>query len=107
MTTTAAKITTPTDTTVYTSLDDFTRDAKGRGFEEVLVREWAPNAIADTHTHPFSVWAQVVQGELWLTCGDQTKHLRVNDQFELDAHVPHAERYGTEGATYWVGRRAA
>ena len=27
------------------------------------------------------------------------------DTFELEAEVPHAERYGPEGATYWVARR--
>ena len=26
--------------------------------------------------------------------------------FQLAAEEPHSERYGTEGATYWVGRRA-
>ena len=93
--------------TIYTSLDHFTRDAKARGFDEIVEREWAPDAVVDTHTHPFSVWAQVVRGELWLSCGDETKHLRTNDQFELGAHVPHAERYGAEGASYWVARKHA
>jgi quercetin dioxygenase-like cupin family protein len=49
----------------------------------------------------------VVQGEMWLSVGGQTQHLRPGDPFVLDAHVPHAERYGTEGATYWVARRNA
>ena len=48
-----------------------------------------------------------VQGEMWLTCGDRTRHLRPGDRFELARDVPHAERYGTEGATYWVARRNA
>ncbi len=91
--------------TVYTSFDDFTRDAKARGFDEVVQREWGPDVVLDTHTHPFSVWAQVVRGELWLTCDGETKHLRANDVFELDANVPHGERYGAEGAAYWVARR--
>jgi hypothetical protein len=27
------------------------------------------------------------------------------DDFALERDVPHAERYGADGATYWVGRR--
>nr|WP_316640578.1 hypothetical protein [uncultured Roseateles sp.] len=34
-----------------------------------------------------------------------TRHLRAGDRFELDAEVPHDERYGIEGAMYWVARR--
>jgi quercetin dioxygenase-like cupin family protein len=47
-----------------------------------------------------------VQGEMWLTVGEGTRHLRAGDTFELDRELPHAERYGSAGATYWVARRA-
>ena len=67
------------------------------GFDEVLSREWKPGTVLDTHTHPFSVEALVVQGEMWLTCGDETRHLRPGDTFALGFEVPHAERYGAEG----------
>jgi hypothetical protein len=42
---------------------------------------------------------------MWLTQHGTTRHLVVGDGFELEADEPHAERYGEEGATYWVGRR--
>jgi quercetin dioxygenase-like cupin family protein len=51
--------------------------------------------------------AIVVAGELWLTEGEITRHLRAGDRFELARSVPHAERYGAEGATYWAARRHA
>lgn len=89
------------------SFAQFEAASRARGFDEVLVRQWAADTVLDTHTHPFSVDARVVQGEMWLTCGDQTRHLRPGDRFELARDVPHAERYGTEGATYWVARRNA
>jgi AraC-like ligand binding domain len=78
-----------------------------KGFDEVLERVWAPNTVLSTHTHAFGARALVTQGEMWLTCGDDTRHLRPGDTFALDAEVPHAERYGSEGATYWVARRNA
>jgi mannose-6-phosphate isomerase-like protein (cupin superfamily) len=83
----------------------FEADARGRGFEAVLERQWAPNTVLDTHTHDFAVEARVVQGEMWLTVGERTQHLRAGDRFEVAYKVPHAERYGPEGATYWVARR--
>lgn len=75
------------------------------GYDEVLEREWPPLTVLDTHTHPFAAKALVVRGEMWLMVGDATQHLRPGDGFELDRDVPHRERYGSDGATYWVARR--
>lgn len=91
--------------TPSTDFDTFKAQHLAEGFDEVLQRDWAPNTVLDTHTHPFSVKALVVAGELWLTVGADTCHLRTGDRFELDREVPHAERYGAEGASYWVARR--
>lgn len=88
-----------------TSFDAFRTWAHAAGFDEVVERQWAPDTVLDTHTHPFAVEAVVTQGELWLSCEGQTRHLRAGDTFALGREVPHAERYGTEGATYWVARR--
>jgi hypothetical protein len=85
--------------------DRFAADARARGFEDVVERHWEPLTVVDTHTHPFAVDAVVVQGEMWLTVGDTTRHLRPGDRFELARDEPHAERYGAEGAVYWVARR--
>jgi len=81
--------------------------ARAQGFDEVTERHWEPRVALDTHTHPFAVKAVVVRGEMWLTVGDDTRHLRPGDTFELERGVPHAERYGVDGATYWVARRHA
>ncbi|MBT9552640.1 MAG: AraC family ligand binding domain-containing protein [Hydrogenophaga sp.] len=86
------------------SFDSFKSAALAEGFDEVLERVWAPDTVLDTHSHPFAVKALVVQGEMWLTVGDETQHLVPGELFELEHGVPHAERYGPEGATYWVAR---
>lgn len=85
--------------------EEFESDARAQGFDEVLERKWPPLTVLDTHTHSFAVEALVVQGEMWLTVGDNTRHLLPGDSFELEREVPHAERYGSEGATYWVARK--
>jgi hypothetical protein len=85
--------------------DAFAVDARAEGFDEVLERRWAPAVVLRTHTHPFALKALVVQGEMWLEVAEQTRHLGPGDTFALERDVPHAERYGPDGATYWVARR--
>ena len=86
------------------TFEAFTAEQRAIGCDEVIERSWKPDTIIDTHTHAFSVRALVVQGEMWLTVGEKTQHLHAGDRFELAANVPHAERYGADGATYWVAR---
>jgi len=83
----------------------FEASVKAQGFDEALVRQWQPLTVVGLHTHPFAAKALVVDGEMWLTVGARTRHLLAGDTFELDAEVPHSERYGSGGATYWVARR--
>jgi hypothetical protein len=83
----------------------FEQAALGQGFDEVLVRDWAPLQVVAPHTHDFGAQALMVAGELWLTLDGRTLHLRAGDRFELEPGVLHEERYGPQGATYWVARR--
>jgi quercetin dioxygenase-like cupin family protein len=87
------------------AFDDFKQRQLAQGFDEVSARTYAPNEQADTHTHPFSVEALVVEGEMWLTCGGDTRHLKVGDSFRMERGTPHSEKYGSEGAVYWAARR--
>ncbi len=91
---------------VEITFEAFAAEARAEGFDEVLERRWPPAKVLDSHTHPFAIRALVVEGEMWLTVGDDIRHLRPGDVFALDRDVPHAERYGAEGATYWVARRS-
>jgi len=89
------------------TFEAFRDEMLAAGYEEVLERPWAPGAVVPTHTHPFEANAVVVQGEMWLTeLGGATRRLMTGDRFHLQANVPHDERYGPEGAVYWVARRA-
>ena len=79
--------------------------AHREGYDEVVERKWAAGTVVAEHEHTFAVKALVVDGEMWLTEGGTTRHLRSGDSFELAAAAPHAERYGEAGATYWAARR--
>ena len=85
----------------------FEADSRAQGFNAVLERLWAPLAEVPTHSHPFAVQAIVVQGEMWLTQDGVTRHLRAGDRFAVPQDHPHAERYGADGAIFWVARRSA
>ena len=87
------------------AFQDFEAEAKADGFDEVMSRDWAPDQVVPVHEHPFEARALVVAGEMWLTVGDATQHIPEGGTFRLDPHVLHSERYGSEGATYWVARR--
>ncbi len=91
--------------TALPTFAEFEARARAEGFDEVLERRWDAGTVLDTHTHPFAAQAVVTQGEMWLTCGGTTRHLHPGDRFELARDEPHAERYGIDGATYWVARR--
>ncbi|MCW5652928.1 AraC family transcriptional regulator [Hydrogenophaga sp.] len=92
--------------TSTTSFEAFRLQALMEGYDEALERDWAPLTLVDMHSHPFDAKAIVTRGEMWLTVGDLTRQLRPGDTFEIERNVLHAERYGTQGATYWVARRA-
>ena len=93
------------------SFEEFESAVHAQGYAEVIVRVWPALTVLDTHSHPFDAKALVVSGELWLTVGSgatqQTQHLTVGERFELARDIPHDERYGPEGATFWVGRRSS
>ncbi len=89
------------------TFEAFRQRALDAGFDEVLERQWSPNTVVDVHTHDFDVDAVVSQGEMWLSCAGSTQHLLAGDTFKLARNIEHAERYGPEGATYWVARRNA
>lgn len=88
------------------SFEAFAAQARAEGYDEVVERRWPPDAVIETHTHPFAVHAVLTEGEMWLRTGEaEEEHLRPGDLFKLEAEAPHAERYGPQGAVYWVARR--
>lgn len=87
------------------TFEQYRDEALAEGYDEVLERSWPADLHIDTHTHAFALKARVVRGEMWLSVGDETRRLRPGDEFTLEREAPHAERYGYEGAAYWVARR--
>jgi mannose-6-phosphate isomerase-like protein (cupin superfamily) len=89
------------------TFEEFAAGARAEGFDEALERQWPAGTFLDTHTHDFSVKVVIRQGEMVLTVGDDVRRLLPGDSFTLERQIPHSERYGPDGATYWVARRNA
>jgi mannose-6-phosphate isomerase-like protein (cupin superfamily) len=89
------------------AFESFRDQALAAGYDEALLREWAPNFANETHTHPFDTHALVARGEFWLTVGGSVQHFKTGDSFDVARGVEHSERYGPEGATFWAARRNA
>lgn len=86
-------------------LETFKSGLQEGGYDEVLVKTYAPDTFVDTHSHPFSARALVTAGEMVITCEDVPQTFRAGDIFELPAGRLHTERYGPNGASYLVGRK--
>ena len=86
------------------NFEQYQAEFLAKGFDEVMVRDWSAHQVAPTHTHEFDANALIVKGEMWLTVGEDTRHLMAGDTFELTHGTPHSEKYGPDGATFWVAR---
>lgn len=86
------------------TFDAFKAQMLAQGYDEVLLREWAPHFANEPHEHPFDTRVLVAQGEFWLTVNGQTTHYGPGTSFELARGITHSERYGPEGAVFWVCR---
>jgi hypothetical protein len=67
------------------SFSEFETAARREGYDEIVERVWPADQALAVHEHPFAVKALVVAGEMWLTEGETTRHLRPGDRFELAA----------------------
>ena len=86
---------------------EFENFARAAGCDELLERHWESNTTVASHSHPFDAHAVLFEGEMWLTCGDNSRHLLPGDTFTLERGQLHSERYGPSGAMYLVARRNA
>ena len=56
-----------------------------------------PNApIAPLHSHPHEQMGMVLEGEMTLTIGEETRKLKKNDAFLVPSNVPHGLAVASE-----------
>jgi hypothetical protein len=89
------------------SFEGIATQGRAERFDEVLERTWPARTVLESHTHPLAVRALLIEGGVWLTLGDETRHLVPGDESAAEHGALHAERYGDAGAKSWVARRTA
>ena len=86
------------------TFEQFKSATMAKGFDEVLTRQWEANHETPVHEHPFEAFGYIIKGDFWLTMDSKTRHLQQGDTFRVARHMPHQEKYGSQGTTLWIAR---
>jgi quercetin dioxygenase-like cupin family protein len=82
---------------------EFEGSLKRAGFQDIETKKVAADTSTQPHSHPFSVRALVLAGDVTLTSDGQSRTFRAGEVFEMTAGCVHSERHGPDGSTYLVG----
>ncbi len=83
----------------------FRRQLQEQGYGEAQLLEFEPNSVKDMHTHDFSAFVLVLDGELTLVTEDGPATHRPGEACKLAAGTLHAEQTGAGGARILIGKK--
>ena len=75
------------------------------GFEHTYVWQDGPQAYYPDHTHPGLTAHIILDGEMTLTCGGESRTYRVGDRCDVPAGAVHSALMGPQGCRYMVGEK--
>ena len=75
------------------------------GFGHIFTWSDGPNAFYPDHTHPGTTAHIILEGEMTLTSGGQTRTYRAGQRCDVPALAVHSARMGPEGCKYIVGEK--
>jgi len=76
------------------------------GYPEPVEVQREPHGSLGEHSHPFEVYALILDGEIELIIEGESNAYKSGDIFYLGAQELHSESYGKEGAHYLASRRS-
>lgn len=85
----------------------FRRRLEEDGYPEPVVLDLAGDTFFEDHSHKFSSFALVVEGEFTVKTADATTACRAGECFSLAAGIVHSSWAGGDGAKILTGRRVA
>ncbi len=83
----------------------FSQRLRREGYVEGDPKFLEPGMVNAEHEHPFDVCALVLDGEIALTVDGVETRYRSGEVFTMAAGCAHAEKIGSAGVRYIVGRR--
>jgi mannose-6-phosphate isomerase-like protein (cupin superfamily) len=75
------------------------------GFRHTYVWQDGPYAFYSNHTHPVETAHIILDGEMTLTQGNETKTYYAGDRCDVPAGEIHAAKMGLHGCRYLVGEK--
>ena len=75
------------------------------GFPDPIEVRREPLGLLSEHSHPFEVYALILDGDLKLIIEGETTIYKPGDIFYLGIQELHAESYGKAGVLYLASRR--
>lgn len=84
---------------------EFRQRAAELGYGEPQVKDFPPNQGGELHTHDFSAFAMVADGEFGLEFEDGEVTYQPGESCEVVAGTRHTEKSGPNGATVWFATK--
>ena len=77
----------------------------GEGFLHTYVWQDGPNAFYPDHTHPAETAHIILDGEMTLTQGGETRTFGVGERCDVPANAVHSAKMGPRGCKYLIGEK--
>lgn len=84
---------------------EFAKQLEKEGFGHTYIWQDGPNVCYPEHTHVTETAHVILQGEMTLTIGAQTRTYRIGERCDVPAGTLHSARMGPEGCRYLIGER--
>jgi len=83
----------------------FRQELREQGYGDAAPLEYGPHKTSEMHTHDFSCFILVLEGEFGLQTEQGTNRYRRGETFKLPAGVRHAELTGADGVKALLGKK--
>ncbi len=86
-----------------TQIEELEEQLHKEGFTGTYVWRDGPHAFYPGHTHPTMTAHIILEGEMSLTMGQETRTYRVGERCDVPAGTVHSARMGPNGCKYLIG----
>jgi quercetin dioxygenase-like cupin family protein len=94
------------DTRITTvDLKSLERRLHDEGFLRTFVWQDAPNAFYSGHTHSAETAHIILEGEMTLTQGGESRTYRAGERCDVPANATHSAKIGSAGCLYLIGEK--